>query len=626
MNREAIDNGLERAILVLVAGAIGLGVAAFGGVRPLEFAGMCWLVLGALALWLVRVWAAPKFRFLLPPVCWAILPFIGYAIWRARTADIEFLARQEVTHAVLCVVLFLIVVNNLYSQDSVRLLCLFLIFLGMAVAMYGIYQWIRHADTVWGQLRPSAYHDRASGTFICPNHLAGYLEMLLPMTVALAVTGRMGAVLRICMTYAALVMFVGIAATQSRGGWIATLAGVAVLVLFMLRTKGQRWMAVGVLIVVTVTGQWLYTRSVRERVVGAEVSGHGREIRLRLWDSGLQMWKENPWWGVGPDHFDARYGKYREAVDRTQGRPGRAHNDYVNTLADYGSVGLGLVLLPLGIAAWGVGRSWRRVQRAGAEFGEKKSSRAAIVLGASAGLIAMLVHSFFDFNMHIPANALAFAALLAILASHIRFATERYWLTARWPVAMVGSAVIAAVLALGFTANLTRTREVILLRQAEALPDGAPEKLALLEKAFALQPKNFETAFALGEQLRGLAWTGGDDTKLRAEQAIVWFQRSLALNKWDVTSRTRMGMCLDWLERHSEAAPYFAAALELDPNYWYTRGMMGWHLFQQERYREAHAWFVKSRTVNWTDNPLAETYLAITEARLAKGEGRPASQ
>ncbi len=616
MNRETIDTCLERAILGLVLGLIAFGTLAFGGVRPLDSAVLAWLVLGALGLWLVRLWIAPKFRFLWPPVCWAILPFIGFAIWRWQTADVEFPARQEVIQAVLCALLFLIVINNLYSQESVRFFTLFLVFLGTAVAMYGIYQWLRHSETVWGLARPADYFERASGGFICPNHLAGFLEMILPLALAVAVIGRLAPAPRICVFYGALVMLVGLAATRSRGGWIAAAAGLGLLVLCLLRSRGWRWAALGLVLVIAGTGQWLYSRSVEKRITEPQYSGHNREIRLRLWVAAGQMWRDHRWTGVGPDHFDLRYRQYREAVNTAQGRPGRVHNDYLNTLADYGLVGLALALLPLGFAAWTVVRCWPHVQRSGSEFGEKKSNRAAIVLGASAGLIALLVHSLFDFNLHIPSNALLFAALLAVVMSHTRFATERHWFTARLPLKLFGSAALAGVLFLLLPVTLTRTREAMALRHAERAADGSAEKRARLEKAFALEPKNFETAQALGEQLRALAWLGHDDNQEHARQALVWFQRAIALNRWDEVSNYRAGMCLDWLGRTSEAEPYFVRALEIDPNHWQTRAMMGWHQFQKENYPGTVEWCKKSLLLNWWENPTAYTYLHLSERFL----------
>ena len=623
MNRESIDTWLERAILVLVCSLLVFGAAAFGAVRPSELVVLWWLVIAIVVLWIVRVWTAPRFRFLLPPICWAVIPFVAYVVWRYRTADIEFLARQELIQIILGALLFLAMVNNLYSQESSRAICFTLVFVAMAVSMYGIYQWLRASDTVWGLPRPTAYFSRASGTFICPNHLAGLLEMILPLGTALAVGGRARPLTRVLLAYASLVILVGIAATGSRGGWLATTVGMFVLMLVLLRTKGQRWIALLLALVIAGAGSWLYSKAVAHRVEGTYLKGHERDIRLRLWTAGWQMWKDNPWWGVGPDHFDYRYRKYREPVDKTQARPGRVHNDYLNTLVDYGAAGLALVLLPLGFAVWSAIRCWPHMQRSVSDLSRKQSNRAAIVSGASAGLVALAVHSFFDFNMHIPSNAFVALALLALITFHIRFATERYWFTARWPTAIAACIVLIASLSYVVPQTITRTQELRLLRRAEALPDGHTDKLALLKRAFALQPGNFETAFQIGAQLRALAFIGHEHSDREAEEALSWFRRAQTLNPWEVRALTYAGTCLDWLGRREEASPYFVRALELDPNYWETRYMMGWHKFQLEHYQEARDWLLKSLQLNWTHNADAQTYLSLSEKMLNGGNWPP---
>ena len=68
---------------------------------------------------------------------------------------------------------------------------------------------------------------RASGTYISPNNLAGFLEMILPLAIAYTLAGRMKPLMRILLGYSALVMLAGIAVTFSRGGWAASAAGAA---------------------------------------------------------------------------------------------------------------------------------------------------------------------------------------------------------------------------------------------------------------------------------------------------------------------------------------------------------------------------------------------------------------
>ena len=209
-------------------------------------------------------------------------------------------------------------------------------------------------------------------------------------------------------------------------------------------------------------------------------------------------------------------------------------------------------------------------------------------------------------------NALWQAGTLS-LDAFARFGHQRDRDTGVRLLRKLATVYVNSSLASKVPAVLTRTREAALLRRAETKTDGSREKIELLERAFALQPKNSETAYAIGEQWRAIAWMGRDDYQAQARQALEWYQRALALNRWDELSNIRAGMCLDWLGRTGEAEPYFIRAIEIDPNHWHARAMMGWHEFQKENYPVALEWFKKSLALNWTENPTAYTYFGLSE-------------
>ena len=102
-----------------------------------------------------------------------------------------------------------------------------------------------------------------------------------------------------------------------------------------------------------------------------------------------------------------------------------------------------------------------------------------------------------------------------------------------------------------------------------------------------------------------------------------WFDKAQQLHPLDPGTLIRIGMCLDWLERKSEALPFFEKALALDPNGFNTVGHMGWHYFQVENYVEAKKWFEKSMSLYWTENPLSVTYLKLIEKKLAEKAAKP---
>ena len=620
MNRETPDKFFERGILALVLTILVFAPLAMGAVDAWAFLVVQALTIGVMLLWVLRIWFSRKPQLLWPPLCWVVLAFAIYAVARYLTADIEYVARQEMIQVLVFAFLFFAIVNNLYRQEFSQVISFTLIFLAMGISGYAVFQFFTHSPHVWNY--DALYPGRGTGTFISPNNLAGFLEMILPLAVAYILAGRITPVMRIILGYSAFVIAAGIVVTFSRGGWAACAAALLVLLGILFFHRQHRLPAL-VLLVLLIGGGAIFTAKYltrtatfiqREKSSGMDVGHVDLELRSDLWLAAAQMWRENFWWGVGPAHYNYRFPEYRS--ERIQAQPDRAHNDYLNLLADWGTAG-GIIVLA-GMAIFGVGllQTRKHVRRPENHFGSGMSNRLAFFLGAAAGLLALAVHSIVDFNLHIPANAIVGITLLALLSSNLRFATENFWFNVRLPLKILATlTLIGGIFYLGVQ-EIRRSHETFWIVRAEQLPNFSPEKADALEKAIDAEPQNFVTAYDLGECYRMQSFDGGDNYETLAKTAMQWFSRGMKLNPYDSYNYLRYGMCLDWLERHDEADSYFNRADALDPNNYFIAANIGWHYVQAGDYVAARPWSQRSIKLQWQDNPIASSYLNVVEQKL----------
>ncbi|HSY10078.1 MAG TPA: O-antigen ligase family protein [Candidatus Dormibacteraeota bacterium] len=619
MNREAWDNFFERGILALVLAILVFGPLAMGAVGAWELLVVQGLTVGVMLLWALRLWISPKPQLLWPPVCWVVLAFTIYAVARYLTADIEYVARQELIQVLICAFLFFAIVNNLYRQEFSQIISFTLIFLAMGISCFAVYQFFTHSNRVWNSFSP--YLGRASGTYISPNNFAGFLEMLLPLAVAYMSVGRMKAVTRILIGYAALVMFAGMAVSFSRGGWVAV--GVALLALLLILICHRNHLIPALLLLVVLMGGGAFfvknflakTPTYIQRVEKTDTSDQlDLAVRRDMWVAAARMWQDHFWWGVGPAHFDYRFPEYRP--ESLQMRPDRVHNDYLNLLADWGVTGGIIVLAGMAVFALGLWQTRGHVRRSENHFGSAMSNRHAFFLGAACGLLALAVHSLVDFNLHIPANAILGVTLLALLSSNLRFATENYWLNIRLPLKLLVTFPLALGIAYLGWQEWRHGNEVVWLVRAERLPIYSPEQAVALEKAFASEPLNFETAYNIGECYRIESFDGGEDYEVLAHRAMDRYSYAMELDPHDGYNYLRYGMCLDWLDDHDKAGAFFNRAAELDPNGYYAAANIGWHYAQAGNYAAAYPWLERSIRLHWQGNDIARNYLDLVRQKL----------
>ena len=422
MNRETLDRWCERGILASVLGILVFGPLAMGAVDAPEFLVVQGLTMAVMLLWALRLWISPKPQLLWPPLGWVVLAFAALAIGRYLTADIEYVARQEMIQVLMYAFLFFAIVNNLYRQELAQIISFTLIFLAMGISCFA-------GLPVFYALEPGL----GFGFALCGPRL-GHLHFAEQSGGLSGNAAAAGDGLRAGGTHeAGHADFAGLRGTGHCGGDGGDV--------FARRLGGGRHggadpignldfssqpPAAGAPAVghfggggtVFVTKYLSKTVSYMRRVGTADGTAESSveldfPVRRDLWIAAEQMWRDHFWWGVGPAHYDYRFREYRP--ESIQLSPDRAHNDYLNLLADWGVVGGIIVLAGMVVFGAGLRKTWKYVRPAENDFGRGMSNRFAFFLGASTGLLALAVHSVVDFNLHIPANAILGVTLAGIV-------------------------------------------------------------------------------------------------------------------------------------------------------------------------------------------------------------------
>jgi len=127
--------------------------------------------------------------------------------------------------------------------------------------------------------------------------------------------------------------------------------------------------------------------------------------RTQIWAVTLKVIGENLPFGAGLGAFAQAYTQFDPAggYERVE----QAHNDYLQIVADAGIVGLLIGALFL---FWFFREGLRNAK-------VQNTFRRGVAVGAFAGCFAILVHSLFDFVLHITAVSVMFITLAAILVA-----------------------------------------------------------------------------------------------------------------------------------------------------------------------------------------------------------------
>lgn len=145
---------------------------------------------------------------------------------------------------------------------------------------------------------------------------------------------------------------VGIILSGSRGALVAFAVGLAIALVTTRNLRGGRLLvlaaagAIALVLVATLVPQATLDRL---GTTNSEIQTGTLDKRLLYWRTAFRIWGEQPVQGIGS-------GSFQDANYHLGNRAAVAHSLYMSVLVETGVVGLGLLLLALGLAAFDGGR------------------------------------------------------------------------------------------------------------------------------------------------------------------------------------------------------------------------------------------------------------------------------
>jgi O-antigen ligase len=402
-----------KLIRIGICGLVVFGVASHGAVEDWARAV---LEIGAALLflaWAVRAYLTQEHQLVLSPLLFPLvaLLLLAFGQWLLHRTASSYDTRMELQLLLADILLLFLAAQSFRTIEDWRGFVWFVMSFGFLVAIFGILQHLTFNGKLYW-FREMHFGGIPFGPYVNRNHFAGFMELVIPMSLAPLVLGKVRRQRWFLVSLFAVVPIGALFLSASRGGIISFAVQVGFLVLWLLvrRTAGRNLLSGGaILLLAFLMVSWLGVQQLVERFSSLQslevTSGKRASMRADTW----RIFLDHPWTGTGLGTLQLVFPAYETLYDGKI--VNHTHNDYLEGLAETGIVGGLCCLWFLGVLFFD---SLRRLSQPNGTFAS------TLQLSAFVACLGFLTHGLADFNLHIPANALVFFLLANLATSEIR--------------------------------------------------------------------------------------------------------------------------------------------------------------------------------------------------------------
>lgn len=360
-------------------------------------------------IWILKVCGSGELTIYKNKLDLPILIFFILVIISRFTSIYPHLSQLALYRITAYLLLYFILVNNFITFSKLERLVLYIVTMGTIISFIGIIGYFN--KNILLSLWPYA----SFSTFTTTSHFAGYIGIIFPLSLAMSPYSNMRK--KTYFIFSSAVIATSVLFCQDRGGWVQFLSAVISLIIFInfsgfLKRKWLTLLFVLILVIWAVSFYGFQPIIKRLEPIFTLQFGSSPEAtiwqRWIYWKDTLRMIKSHPFFGTGIGTFSIAYPLFRspEVVNLVN----YAHQDFLQLASEMGLVGLAVFAWIL-LAFFKLGLNIIKTKIA--------SSRKMQIAGSLAGVFGLLVYSFYDFNLHIPSNAVAFIILFATVPAFL---------------------------------------------------------------------------------------------------------------------------------------------------------------------------------------------------------------
>jgi len=326
-----------------------------------------------------------------------------------------------------------------------------IVFSGIFIALLGIAQKVAEAPKIYWFWKPH-FKDDASffGPFVNPNHFAGYIEMVIPISIGLFIVkwrhlaknqlrgireffitvGNEEGCKFILFSFFIVLMVGALFLSASRGGVISFSGSMIYLLLMLVKKEKRRrnfFTVIGFLICIFSFLIWMGIRPLVEEFSSIQDLSRDYDIQYRFqnWRDACRLIQDFPILGVGSETFSAIFPKYKTI--ELQYCYLYLENDYLQLLCEMGIVGFAFFL-------WFILSFFLQIESKNLKHQQMRVNSIQYIsyFGCSTSVVVIMIHSFWDFNMHIPSNALLLSMIMGLAMAGIRIGLKKHSEDHQW--------------------------------------------------------------------------------------------------------------------------------------------------------------------------------------------------